>query len=226
MVDSAGRDEGSILLMGLGLLIGGVVSVAGLVVSGGRWSRWLGLAVTVACALVALIRPIDAMWVVATLLTALGVAALNLPGVTERVRKLPAATGPPTRAVISPLILLAAPFVIGIASTGATEWPALTVGLSAPLVAFLYARVVPGGLWAMRIVWPLLAVVLAWPMGGLAGVMSAALGVAVATAAWHPSVKVAYSPPREVGSTYPIPPELTPPEILDAARLDDRGRPK
>jgi hypothetical protein len=226
ILDGAGRDDGSVLLMGVGLLIGGVVSVVGLVVSGGRWARRLGFALMAACALIALIRPFDGVWGVAMLLTAFALVALNLPGVTDRVRRLPGATGPPARAIITSLLLLAAPFLIGASSTQTTGWPELTVGLSAPLAAFLYARVIPGGLWAVRLLWPLAATALAWPMGLPASATSLLLGVAVAVVAWDPSVKVAFSPPRQVGSTYPIPPELTPPDILDAAQLDDRGRPK
>lgn len=226
ILDGAGRDDGSVLLMGVGLLMGGVVSVVGLVVSGGRWARRLGFAVLAACVLVALIRPLDFAWAVSLLFTALGIVALYLPGVTDQVRKLPAATGPPARAVMAPLLLLSVPFLIGLSSTGTTGWPELVVGLAAPLAAFLYARVLPGGLWAVRIIWPLAAVALAWPMGVPAGVVSLVLGLAVAMITWDWSVKVAFSPPRQVGSTYPIPPELTPPEILDAAQLDDRGRPK
>jgi hypothetical protein len=37
-------------------------------------------------------------------------------------------------------------------------------------------------------------------------------------------VRDAFYPPTETGSAYAIPPELTPPEILDAADLDERGR--
>jgi hypothetical protein len=44
--------------------------------------------------------------------------------------------------------------------------------------------------------------------------------------AWHPEVKVAFHPPRETGRVFPIPPELAPKEILDAADLDERGRPR
>jgi hypothetical protein len=50
------------------------------------------------------------------------------------------------------------------------------------------------------------------------------LALAVLILAWHPSVKVSFHPPREVGSVFPIPPELAPSEIREAAHLDERGR--
>lgn len=225
IVDGAGYSGSSVLLMGLGLLLMGVVSVVGMVVVGGRWARRLGLGVIAGSTLVALLRPIDLWWLVALGLTALAGLALYAPSVTSRVRKLPAAAGPPTRAVILPLLLLMVPFLLGISEQDGS-WPALVVGAAAPLVAFAYARVVPGGLLAIRYLWPALAIVLAFQMGLPAGVVSALLGVGVFAVATDGSVKVAFHPPRETGTAYPIPPELAPPEILDAAEIDDRGRPR
>ncbi len=60
-----------------------------------------------------------------------------------------------------------------------------------------------------------------WPPGSLAAIA----GVAVVIAAWHPAVKASYHPPVEAGTSFPIPPELAPGEILDAAEIDDSGRP-
>lgn len=225
IVDPAGYSNASILLIGVGLLLMGVVSVVGVVVVGGRWARRLGVGVVASCALVALLRPIDVAWLVALGLTALAAAALYAPSVTSRVRKLPAAAGPPTRAVILPLLLLVVPFVLGVVDENAS-WPALLVGLTAPLVALAFARVLPGGLIAVRYLWPLLAIGLAFPMGVPAGVVSAVSGVGLAALAADSSVKVAFHPPREPGTAYPIPPELAPPEILDAAEIDERGRPR
>jgi hypothetical protein len=44
--------------------------------------------------------------------------------------------------------------------------------------------------------------------------------------AWGSSVKASYHPPREVGTTFPVPPELAPAEVLDAAEIDDTGKPR
>jgi hypothetical protein len=132
--------------------------------------------------------------------------------------------GPPDRAVLLPLLLIGAPALIGV---GVPEpaWAALLVGLSAPLVAMAYARVVLGGLLLARVGWPALAVGLS-PFMTLPGpLISALLGSMVAVIAWHPSVKTAFHPPREIGSTFPIPPELAPREVLDTAGIDDTGNP-
>lgn len=225
IIDGGGFGPASVFLLGLGLLLMGVVAVVGMVVAGGRWARRLGFGVVAANTAVAVVRPIDLPWLVAMAITALASAALFAPSVTTRVRKLPAASGPPVRAVLAPLILLATPFVMGMTAPNAS-WAELAVGLTAPIVAFAYARVVPGGLLAIRYVWPALAVGLSFPIGLPAGMVSFALGVIVFSLAADESVKTAFHPPREVGSTYPIPPELAPKEVLDTAEIDDRGQPR
>jgi hypothetical protein len=212
----------SVLLIGLGLLACAAVSVVGMVMMAGRWAHRLGWTVVAATMLVALARPIDPSWI-----TGLGtslIAAIALVIIAPRIRRLPSATGPGDRAVLLPLALLGAPVAIGAGIPG-PEWAVLALGLSAPLAAFLYSRVVLGGLTVARLLWPALALgaspFLIWP----GPAVTVALGGLVAILAWHPSVKAAFHPPREVGSTFPIPPELAPKGILDAARVDDTVKP-
>jgi hypothetical protein len=102
----------------------------------------------------------------------------------------------------------------------------MIVGLSAPIAALWYARVLPGGLFAVRALWPASAIGLSVTMGPAAGAVALVSGVVVAVLAWHSSVKHAFHPPREVGTSFPIPPELAPREVLDTAKLDERGRPR
>ncbi len=213
----------SVLLIGLGLLASSAVSVAGIVVVGGRWASRLGWAVIAATAAVAMPLDMSPWWFAGVIASALG--GVGLIGAARHVRTLPSATGPPRRAVLLPIVLLGVPFLLGITAFG-PAWAAYTLGVSAPVAAFSYSRVVPGGLIGVRVAWPLLAITVAlfmpWPLWLLA----VALAAVVLTIAWHPTVKVAFHPPREVGSTFPIPPELTPKEILDSAGLDERGRRK
>ena len=214
----------STLLTGIGLLAMATTSVVGLVVTGARWAHRLGLGAVAATLVIAALRPIDLIWWVGLALSTVAATALFFPRVTDRVRKLPAAAGPPPAAVVPPLALLAAPYIVGVAAMDVPGLPVLAVGLSAPLFAYLYARVLPGGLWGVRILWPLLALGLSPAMGMPAGLVTGLLGLGVAVVAWRPEVKSSYHPPREVGTTFPIPPEMTPPEVLDAAQIDDKGR--
>jgi hypothetical protein len=226
IVDPGDFVPASVLLIGLGLLSMATVAVVGIALSGGQWARRLALAVVVANSLVALNRPIDAIWFVAMALTAVSLLAMYLPTVTARIRKLPAASGPPPRSVLTPILLLTVPFSVGLTAVEGESWAMMSVGVTALLAAFLYARVISGGLLAVRIVWPAIALGTAPFLGVVAGTVSALLGIAVSAIAWHPSVRVAFHPPTEAGSTYPIPPELAPREVLDAAQVDDHGKPQ
>jgi hypothetical protein len=215
-----------VFLVGLGLLSLATVSVIGMVVVGGRWARRTGLASILAGLLIAVARPIDAIWVVALSVSILAGAVLFLPSVTEHIRKLPSATGPPPHAVLVPLVLVGTPFTIGMAAWDMPTAATVVVGLTAPLAALWYSRVLPGGLYGVRIIWPLLALALAPLQPVPAAVVSAVTAVVVLALAWNREVRIAFHPPRETGRVFPIPPELAPREILDAAEIDERGRPR
>ena len=224
IVDSGPFDRISVFLISISLLGMATTSVVGIAVVGGRWARRLGMVVVGATALLAVVRPIDPLWIIGLATTSLAGAALFMPSLIAGVRKLPAAAGPPPRAVLLPLILLGTPLVLGVTHSGSAPWATLVVGLAAPLAGFAYSRVLPGGLLAVRILWPVLAIGAAIPMGWPDGLISASLGILIAALAWDRSVKTAFHPPREIGSSYPIPPELAPQEILDEAGIDDPGK--
>lgn len=226
LIDATPLETAPALLVGLGIIAMSTVALIGMVAVGGRWAHRLALIDIGFMSLLAIIRPIDVVWVVGVATTAAALAALLSPVVTSSIRKLPSASGPPPRAITPPLILLATPALLGFLGNGSEPWALLIVGLGAPGVAWIYSRVIAGGLLAIRLIWPALAVALAPWMSLSAGIASIATAVAVLVLSWHRSVKASYHPPREVGTTFPIPPELTPREVLDAAEIDDRGRPK
>jgi MFS family permease len=224
VVDSGPFQSAPTLLIGIGMMAAATVATVGMVVVGGRWAHRLGFAALGMTVIIAVIRPIDFWWVLGVITTAGAVLMLLSPSVTSMIRKLPSAAGPPPRAVAPALVLLVAPALLGFAGNDAAPWALLMVGLTAPLAAFLYSRVMPGGLLGVRVVWPAVALVLTPLLGWVAGSTASTLAAAVAVAAWHPSIKASYHPPREVGSTFPIPPGLAPKEVLDAARIDEKGR--
>lgn len=224
IVDSGPFGGAPTFLLGLGLLVSATVATIGMIVVRGRWAHGLGLTTLVLTVPLAVIRDIDVVWVVGTVTTALGFVALLSPALTATIRKLPSASGPPPRAVAPALVLLAAPALLGLVGNQATPWALLVVGLTAPNAAFLYSRVLPGGLLAIRLVWPLLTLAFTPLLGWLAGTVAAAMALVVAVSAWDASVKASYHPPRETGTTYPIPPELAPKEVLEAAEIDEKGR--
>lgn len=224
MIDGGPWDQGGAFLIGIGLIIPAVVAVVGTIVSHSRWARRLEYGVLIAGLGVALARPIDTIWVITVVMTLVGLVALSLPTSAEMTRRLESATGPPGMAVVVSLLLLCVPFTLGFASWTGTTWATLVVGISAPVTALWYSRVLPGGLYLCRYGWPALAVVMAPLQPMPAAIASATLGVLAGVVAQAGSVKVAFYPPRERGTAYPIPPELAPKEVLDAADLDERGR--
>ena len=226
MADPAPFGAAGAFLLALGMLSNASVAVVGLVVTGGRWAHRLALTTSTVGLAVAAFRPIDVWWGFALAITAIALAMLVSHPVRSRVRKLPAATGPPARAVLSPLALLAVPMVLGLVARGETTWATILVALAAPMVTLWYTRIIPGGLWAIRLVWPVLALAAAPLMSLVHAVTTVVIAGVVLYLTWDNSVKTAYHPPVESGSTFPIPPELAPGEVLDAANLDDRGRPR
>jgi hypothetical protein len=225
-VDPAQLGSAPASLLSFGLVVDSTVALVGMIVVGGRWAHRLGVGVMAITVIVAVIRPVDPLWVLGVAATAISVVALSAPRLTRVMRKLPSASGPPPRVVAVPLLLLAAPCLLGLTGADATVWALLTVGLSGPVAAFLYSRVLPGGLLAVRLLWPALTLALAPTLGLACGSTSGALAIVVVTLSWHPLVKTSFHPPLERGSSFPVPPELVPDDVLDAADIDERGRPR
>lgn len=226
VVDPGPLAPGSVLLTSVGLVGVTTLGLVGITVTGGRWAHRVCLGSVVAMVVLAVVRPIDTIWVVALVTTVLAGVALLSPALTGALRRLPPATSPPLRAVMIPLLLIGIPYLLGLAAWDEPSAGTMVVGLGAPAAALWYARVLPGGLYVVRAIWPALAVGLAFTQWLAPALVSALSGLVVALLAWHPTVKVAFHPPREVGSVYPIPPELAPGEVLDSANLDERGRPR
>lgn len=226
MIDTSPLGTTPAMLTAASMLVMSAVAVVGMVVAGARWAWLLGLGSSAVSAVVAAVRPSDVAWMIGIAATTISVFALLSPGVSRTIRKRPSAAGPPPRVVAVPLLALMAPALLGLTGTGATPWALLVVGLTGPVAAFMYSRVLPGGLLAVRVVWPGLALGLSPFLGPLCGGAAVALAVAIVVLAWHPLVKTAYHPPLERGTTFPIPPELTPSEVRDAAEIDESGRPR
>ena len=216
----------AVFLIGIGVVAMATAGVVGMVLVGGRWAQRLTLSAQGATLVIAALRPLDIWWVIALAMTVAAVVSVLVGPIWTGFRKLPSATGPPQRSVLVMVMLLATPALMGLVSYEGTTVATMIVGLSGPLVAFWYSRVLPGGYYVLRLGWPAIAIGLAFGQESVAAVASAALGTAVTVAAWHPSVRVAFYPPRQRGATFPIPPELAPAEILGAADIDDRGKPR
>ena len=226
MVEPGPYVPAAVFLIGIGIIAMATVGVVGTVLVGGRWAQRLTLSAQGVMLVIATLRPIDIWWAIAIAMTVAAVISTTVGPVRAGFRKLPSATGPPGRSVLVMLMLLAAPALMGLVSYETTTVATMIVGLSGPLVAFWYSRVLPGGYYLLRIGWPAFAIGLAFAQPLAAAAASVVWGTAVAVAAWHPSVRVAFYPPRQRGTAIAIPPELAPSEILGTADIDDQGKPR
>lgn len=215
-------NDTSVTLIGLSWWTLGAAAVVGMLVVRGRWARRLGIGVVATHGVVALLVPTSAWWISAVALSGLAAIGLAGPFIDPEIRQRPGAAPIPTRALLIPLILSSTPLAIGVAGTGG--WAPLTGGVGALVVAAWFLRAMPGALLVVRLGWPLMALGLGVIAGGWGGSVLALLGMAVAVAAWHRTVATALHPLTKRGSVVPIPPELTPGVVLDAADIDDRGR--
>ncbi len=225
-VDTGRLGPGALTLVAMGLVSLASVSTVGMVVNRSRWARRTGWLPVVIGGGLALSRDLDIAWVVAVAVTFAAAVALGGRGLDQLVRRLPAATGPPSRAVLVPLILLTVPGALGLAGGGEVGAQTVVVGLSSLAAAIWFARALPGALMIVRYLWPLLALTLSATQPLSVAIVSVIASAIVAATSWHPSVKTAVHPPYQGGTAIPIPPELAPRQILDAAEVDERGRPR
>lgn len=222
LAGDGGRGDVALVSMAASVWVATVTAITGVLVARSRWARRLGLVVTAAHGLVALVTSVTVPWVVACALTAVAAVGMGGPWLDGYVRVRPAAAGPPSRSVILPLVLVAVPFVTGL--VGGDGWAAAALTGSALATAYWFIRARTGALALVRVVWPVFALALGLVMGWPAGLAAVTGAIAVAVLAWNPTVAVSVSPLVQRGSVVRIPPELAPPQVLDAADLDDRGR--
>lgn len=208
------------------LLVGTVISV-GVALSRGRWTRKAALVLLAGQALLAVFVDVDGWSVAAIVLTAGSIGLFAGPWLNTWLRKLPKADGPPPRAALLALSLIALPALVAVtAPTGVTAAGWVLSGFSL-VAAFAYSRAWLTALWAVRTALPILGIVtaaaLTWP-GGLA----LGFGVVMLTAlAWAPdSLQALLGTTPTPADPVAIPAELIPREVLDAAGLDERGRPQ
>lgn len=184
----------SAAVIAIGLLLGGLISVAGLLLSRGRWAKNLARVVIAATLLLAVVvEPAPTYW------GALGLSALATIGVTGPwlkgwVREFAAADGPGTRPILLVFGALALVPAVGVASPGGLEFTHGVLGGAAVLLGWAYARAEIWGLWGLRLALPILAIgsILQSPWGGRALLVT--LVGAVVWLAWTSDARRAVQP--------------------------------
>lgn len=213
-------------MLAAGHLLLTAVVIVGALVGAARWAVGVGVALTAAIAVAAVLHPVGPAWVVMLISAAVALAGLLGTGLRAVVRQRPPADAPPARATALALGMLTPPLVVGsVQPSGVDFGDWLLVG-TALAVGVIYTRAGSRAVWVTRIGLPLLtlAVPLVVPFPGLVLPM-AAFG-ALSALSWTADARLAAVPLAAPGKRVPIPAELAPSEILDAAGLDDRGRRK
>ncbi len=214
----------SAVVFGIGVIAMATVAIVGMVVGASRWALRLGIATSVALIVLGLVVPLDVGAVAGIGLASVALAGLAGTAMRGMIRQRPSADGPPSRAVLLGIVLLVSPPVwafvtrdgldaTAVAAVVAT-WSAMIVYLKATSISLVTAR------FGVPVVLGTLAVFSSVP----AGALIALTAVTAASLAWTVDARIAVQPLAQPGSTVPIPPELVPREILDAAGIDDRGR--
>lgn len=213
-------------LMAACLLALTAIAVAGMLVASSRWGRWLGVTISVVPPLLAMTVPVGPWWIANLVVSGAVLAALAGTATSGVIRRLPRADGPTPRVVAFILGLAGVPLLVAVVSPhglGAPEW--LIAGSSAA-AAFAYAKAQPYSVLAVRALYLAVAVTAAVLAGWPRGALWALTGVVVTAFAWHRDIRLAVRPLSGRGRAVPILPELVPSDVLEAAGLDEHGRPK
>jgi len=215
-------------VLGVCYLLLSTIAAVGLLVARALWARRLGYLLAAAGLLLGLVLPIGLIWWCALgFCTAAGILLMG-PLLGGQVRTRPLIGGPPTEAVVLPLLQVASPGLVAAFSTAkGTDANLLALTGLSFVCAFWFSRTLSGALWAARLVYPvgtLTLAVLAFPRDLPAAIVTTILGTVAALIAFRPAT--ARSVRQTRGRPVAFPPELAPPEVLDAAGIDDDGRPQ
>ncbi|OFW66627.1 MAG: hypothetical protein A2Z12_08320 [Actinobacteria bacterium RBG_16_68_21] len=220
-------EPSSALVAGGGMVVMTIVASAGMLLARGRWAAPTGAAIALTWIGVALANPLDALALAALAAAAAALAAALGPWLRRWLRHFPRADGPPPAAVVILLTLLATPVVAAFAAPGGIPVAGVALSIWSVALAVAVARAALGSLSAIRVLHPALALVAAIGAGLPGGLAIGAVGAATAALAWRRDVRIALAPAApQRSSAVAIPPELVPPDILEAAGLDDTGRPR
>lgn len=207
-----------------GLILSVTVAVVAIVAGASRWGHRLGLGLAMSMIALGVIVPLALPTIIAMLLAGLAVVGLNASGVASLIRQRPPADGPPAKAVILSLAMLTSPILWAVVSPDGLSTSAMIAIAVIWSALAIYARATPGALLIARYISPLALLTLAAVDRSFTGGLIGLTAFGLAALAWTVDARIAVNPLAEPGTTVPIPPELAPRDILDAAGLDDRGR--
>jgi hypothetical protein len=183
--------------VGIGVVIFGVVAVAGMLLIRGRWVRSFVTGLLIGFALLAVVMPLAPWPIAALIVSACGAVGTLGPWLTGWFRQQPAAGRPPWQATALPLTAVALVPIVGIASPSGLETAHGILAGAGLLFAWGYARTHLWGLWSLRLAIPVIgiAAALVTPVAG--AVLVGAATAAVTTLAWRREAMLAVRPLME-----------------------------
>ena len=217
-VEPAPWSESAALVIAAGLLVTVAVAVAAVMIESSRMGYWLGVSALGLMLIIGGLRALDAVWAIASALTALGALLMADHRLGGWIRLEGPVAPVPERATALGLVLLGAPILTAVflyRSGDAIAW----LAMAAWGVLVVYVRRLPGAVGVVRLGPPLLvgaSALLELP----AAVIWAALMVVASVLAWSKDVRVAVRPLVERGTRVTIPRELLSDEIKRAAGID------
>ncbi len=210
--------------LAVGLAIEAAVAIVGFLVTHGIWAR-RAIAATLVAGIIALaVTPSSPWWWAALVSAAVGLYMVLGPPLDPWTRRLSPPAPLPPQVIILPLALLAAPYVAGIAATGAL---ASSLWTAAALVsAWAFSRAWPAGLWSARVVVPGLGLFAAttgptvWQT-----IIVVVASIGTGWLAWTKEALLAVSPLEPVRAhAKPVFAAMAPEEVRRAAGIDEDGR--
>ncbi len=212
-------------LLALSLLLANALNLVAMLLSPGRWVRNSIAVLAGVWAIAATALSVDPLWIIALLSHAGGVGTAW----SSRLDQWFHQTKPdrvPVRATALALGLVWLPgFVAALAipSMPPTGWILAGLGLAA---GWAYARAVSGALWIIRVPLPVIGVISAVGLSPPAMLGMLAVIAALTFLAWTTDAhRAAQRPIRKRVDTLTVPPELTPPGLVEAMGYDRKGRP-
>lgn len=218
---------GPAVLLGSDVVLLSLVAAAGLLVAHSAWARIMGAITALALVPSLLVESNrdSLMWVAAGF-SLLAFATILTPGVTRWI-DTSHQVGVPGVSIALLTGLLLSPAVSAIASPAGTTIPLWILAAAGPFAAIGYARASTSALWAIRIATVPLCLTAAATSPLWGGLLAIGYGLAITTLAWQKTALLAAQPVTPLPSPgYRIPPEMAPSEILEAADLDETGRPR
>jgi len=184
----------SAAVISIGLMLNGLIAVAGLLLSRGRWSKHLSIATVGATLFLGVaLKPGPWYWA-GLVLTALAIVGLTGPWLQGWVRRLPAAEGPGTKPLIAVFAALAIVPAIGVASPSGLTLAHGFLGGAAVLLTWAFSRAELWGLWGLRLALPVFAIgpVIQSPWGGR--LLLIGLVATVTAMTWTNEARIAVQP--------------------------------